>query len=129
MFTRFLRGLVLTFLISSSATAAEVTTNAGLRLARFDVDATPPVGSHLAYDPVTNAWDMTLVARGVVLLGVGQPIVLCAVDWIGIANEGHDAFRIATATAAGTVPRCGSCSGQNREPASNSHFSPDRGCV
>ena len=104
MFTRFLRGFVLTFLISSAATAAEVTTNAGLRLARFDVDATPPVGSHLAYDPVTNTWDMTLRARGVVLLGAGQPIVLCAVDWIGIANEGHDAFRLAIANAAGTVP-------------------------
>jgi len=25
-------------------------------------------------------------------LGAGNPIVLCAVDWIGIANERHDAF-------------------------------------
>ncbi|MCA9046911.1 MAG: hypothetical protein KDA69_21450, partial [Planctomycetaceae bacterium] len=31
-----------------------------------------------------------------------KPIVLCAVDWIGIANEGHDAFREALAAAAGT---------------------------
>lgn len=73
-----------------------------LRLARFDVDATPPVGSHLAYDPVTNVWDLTLRARGVVLLGAGEPIVLCALDWIGIANEGHDAFRQTLAEAAGT---------------------------
>ncbi len=81
---------------------AESNSGAGLRLGRFDVDATPPVGSHLAYDPVTNTWDMTLRARGVVLLGAGEPIVLCAVDWIGIANEGHDAFRAALAGAAGT---------------------------
>ncbi len=119
MFTRFLRGLVFTFLISSAATAAEVATNAGLRLARFDVDATPPVGSHLAYDPVTNTWDMTLRARGVVLLGAGAPIVLCAVDWIGIANEGHDAFRLAIANAAGTVP------GRVTVHALHQHDAPD----
>ena len=75
-----------------------------LRVATFDVDATPPIGSRMAYDPVTNAWDLGLRARGIVLLGSGQPIVLCAVDWIGIANEGHDAFRRTLADAAGTIP-------------------------
>jgi len=74
----------------------------GLRVATFDIDATPPIGSHLAYDPVTNKWDLGLRARGIVLTGTGEPIVLCAVDWIGIANEGHDAFRDALAGAAGT---------------------------
>ncbi len=73
-----------------------------LRVATFDVDATPPVGSMMAYDVVTNRWDLGLRARGVVLLGAGEPIVLCAVDWIGIANEGHDTFREALAQAAGT---------------------------
>src|SRR6476660_3950375 len=66
-----------------------------LSLAVLDIDATPPVGSMMAYDPVTNKWDLGLRARGVVLLGSGEPIVLCAVDWIGIANESHDAFRTA----------------------------------
>jgi hypothetical protein len=74
-----------------------------LRVARFDIDATPPIGSYLAYDPVTNKWDLGLRARGIVLLGSDEPIVLCAVDWIGIANEGHDAFRAAIAEAAGTT--------------------------
>lgn len=73
-----------------------------LRLATFDIDATPPVGYRMAYDPVTNVWDLGLRARGVVLLGAGKPVVLCAVDWIGIANEGHDAFRTNLAIAAGT---------------------------
>ena len=73
-----------------------------LRIATFDIDATPPIGSMMAYDPVTNTWDLGLRARGVVLLGAGQPIVLCAVDWIGIANEGQDAFREALAKAADT---------------------------
>ncbi len=75
-----------------------------LRVATFDVEATPPIGSHMAYDPVTNSWDLGLRARGLVLSGAGQPIVLCAVDWIGIANEGHDAFRRTLAEAADTVP-------------------------
>lgn len=76
-----------------------------LRAATFDVDATPPIGSLMAYDPVTNHWDLGLRARGIVLLGAGEPIVLCAVDWIGIANGGHDAFRETLAQAAGTTTR------------------------
>jgi hypothetical protein len=78
--------------------------SSGLSLAVFDVDATPPIGNMMAYDPVTNKWDLGLRARGVVMLGAGQPIVLCAVDWIGIANEGHDVFRKRLAEAAGTIP-------------------------
>ena len=77
----------------------------GLSLAVFDIDATPPVGSMMAYDPVTNKWDLSLRARGIVLLGAGQPIVLCAVDWIGIANDGYDEFRRGLAQAAGTIPQ------------------------
>ncbi len=75
-----------------------------LKLATFDVDATPPIGSNMAYDPVVRLDELTLRCRGVVIIGSDQPIVLCAVDWIGIANEGHDAFRSELAKAAGTVP-------------------------
>jgi hypothetical protein len=74
-----------------------------VRLAVFDVDATPPLGSALAYDPVKRLDEMTLRCRGIALLGAERPIVLCAVDWLGIANEGHDAFRDALAEAAGTT--------------------------
>lgn len=74
----------------------------GVRLATFDVDATPPLGSAMAYDPVKRLDELTLRCRGVVLLGAGEPIVLCAVDWIGIANEGHEVFREELAKAAGT---------------------------
>ena len=77
--------------------------NAELRLAVFDVDATPPMGSAMAYDPVKRLDELTLRCRGIVLLGAGDPMVLCAVDWIGIANEGHDYFRSALAKAAGTT--------------------------
>jgi hypothetical protein len=74
-----------------------------IKLAVFDVDATPPLGSAMAYDPVRRLDELTLRCRGVVLIGADKPIVLCAVDWIGIANEGHDAFRDALAKAAGTL--------------------------
>jgi hypothetical protein len=73
-----------------------------VRVATFDVDATPPMGFAMAYDPVKRLDELTLRCRGVVILGSGKPIVLCAVDWLGIANEGHDAFRMALAEAAGT---------------------------
>src|SRR5262245_2158522 len=74
----------------------------GLKVATFDVDATPPVGSMMAYDKVLRQDDLPLRCRGIVLLGAGEPIVLCALDWIGLANEGNDAFRDALASAAGT---------------------------
>jgi hypothetical protein len=109
MHTRVIPGLCALLLVTLGLCAAEtsptaVAKSSGLRLAAFDIDATPPVGSFMAYDPVTNKWDLGLRARGVVLLGAGEPIVLCAVDWIGIANEGHDAFRRSLARAAGTSP-------------------------
>ncbi|MCB9950366.1 MAG: hypothetical protein H6824_05225 [Planctomycetaceae bacterium] len=73
-----------------------------MKLVTFDVDATPPLGSDMAYDPVRRIDELSLRCRGIVLTGIDKPIVLCAVDWIGIANEGHDAFREALAAAAGT---------------------------
>jgi hypothetical protein len=76
----------------------------GLRLATFDVDATPPLGSTMAYESVKRLDELTLRCRGVVLLGAGDPVVLCAVDWLGIANESHDVFRAELAKAAGTTP-------------------------
>ena len=78
--------------------------SAGLRAAVFDVNATPPVGTIMAYDEVIGQYDLTLRARGGALLGAGDPIVLCAVDWVGIANGSNEAFRAALAEAAHTSP-------------------------
>src|SRR6267154_168717 len=58
----------------------------GIKIATFDVDVTPPLGSAMAYDPVRRLDELTLRCRGVVVTGSGRPVVLCAVDWIGIAN-------------------------------------------
>lgn len=75
-----------------------------LKLARFDIDATPPVGSNLTYDPMVNNWDLGLRAKGIVILGAGKPIVMCSVDWIGISNDSQDEFKRVMAEAAGTIP-------------------------
>lgn len=72
-----------------------------LRLGVFDVDASPAVGSPLAYDTCIEVLD-PLSCRGIVLLGAGEPIVLVAVDWLGIANESHHEFRTKLAKAVGT---------------------------
>jgi hypothetical protein len=74
-----------------------------LRVGIFDIDASPPVGSPLAYDP-TIAVETPLSCRGVVLLGADKPIVLCAVDWIGIGNSAQREFKDAIAKAVATTP-------------------------
>jgi hypothetical protein len=105
-FISFLIGFTVFFYVSGEADSfAQKADNASLQLAVFDVDATPPVGSRLAYNKMINTWDLGLRAKGIVITGAGQPVVLCSVDWIGIANEGHDVFRKALADAAGTVPQ------------------------
>jgi len=116
---------------SSWSTAAESpgptnSTASTLRVATFDIDATPPIGSMMAYDPVTNIWELGLRARGLVLLGAGEPIVLCAVDWIGIANEGQDAFHAALARGAGTTPQRVAVHTLHQHDAPDCDFSAER---
>jgi hypothetical protein len=77
-----------------------------LHLAHFRCDVTPPLGHPLCggwIEPV-RAVDDPLRAVGIVLLGGGAPIVLCAVDWCGIRNDAHLAWREALARAAHTTP-------------------------
>lgn len=97
-----------------------------LRIARFDVDATPPLGSHMAYQEVLGLGEMGLRARGVVLLGAGEPVVLVAVDWIAISNESQDEFRRALAAAAGTVPSRVAVHTLHQHDAPRSDFSAER---
>jgi hypothetical protein len=75
-----------------------------LRLGTFQFDVTPPSGHSLCggwIKPVV-AIDDTLEAIGFVLLGVGKPIIVCAVDWTGLLNEAHAQWRQALAEASGT---------------------------
>ncbi|HVT28600.1 MAG TPA: hypothetical protein VHE81_11355 [Lacipirellulaceae bacterium] len=77
-----------------------------LRIATFKADVTPPPGSPLCdglVPPATGVND-PLSARGIVLQADRQkPVVLVAVDWVGIGNEGHDAWCRAIAEACKTT--------------------------
>jgi len=77
-----------------------------LRIAPFRYDVTPPVGHPLCGGWITpvKSVDDPLEAIGFVILGAGDPIVVCAVDWTGLLNEAHIQWRTALAEAAGTTP-------------------------
>ena len=87
--------------------AASTAASAGnLHLAPFRFDVTPPLGHSLCGGWIKSvvAVDDPLEAIGIVLLGVGRPIVICAVDWTGLLNDAHLQWRTALAEAAGTTP-------------------------
>jgi len=77
------------------------------QIATFQADITPPSGTPLCLGLVTPAAtvDDALTARGVVLYpGREKPIVLCALDWLGVGNASQDTWKAALARAAETVP-------------------------
>ena len=89
-----------------SGQSREEKNGGNLHVAPFFLDVTPPIGH-----PCCGGWikpvevvDDPLEARGIVILGAGKPIVLCAVDWTGVLNGTHVAWRTAMAEAAGTTP-------------------------
>jgi hypothetical protein len=94
--------------------------SSGLSIAPFRFDATAPTGHGCCggwIKPI-EAVDDAQEAIGYVLLGAGAPIVVCAVDWTGILNSAHVAWRTAMAEAAGTTPeRCAvQCVHQHNAP-------------
>lgn len=101
------RRIVATWFFIACWLAAATSGAVELRIGTFQVDVTPPVGSPLCdglVQPATGVND-PLSARGVVLAADDQPpVVLVAVDWVGIGNAGHDAWREAIAAACHTVP-------------------------
>ncbi|MDP1799681.1 MAG: hypothetical protein Q8K78_19465 [Planctomycetaceae bacterium] len=77
-----------------------------LKLASFRVDVSPPMDH-----PLCGGWIKSVVgvddaeeAIGLVITGVGDPIVIVAVDWTGILNQAHQRWRQVLAQAAGTTP-------------------------
>lgn len=102
-----MRIVILTFsALLSGFLGSLVAADEPLRISSFQVDATPPLGSPLCNGNVKPAMEIVspLTARGVVMLGAGDPIVLCAFDWVGIGNGSYDRFRQAIAAAVGTTP-------------------------
>lgn len=77
-----------------------------LRVATFRADVSPPLGHPLCggWIPPVAGQDDPLEAIGLVLLGAGEPIVLCSVDWTGLLNEANWVWRERLAEAAGTTP-------------------------
>jgi hypothetical protein len=77
-----------------------------LHLATFSADVTPPTGHPLCggwIEPVKGT-DDPLYAIGIILLGMGRPVVLCALDWCGLRNDANKAWREALAAATHSVP-------------------------
>ena len=95
--------LVAGALLTSDSVAADKPGD--LRLATFRFDVTPPEGHSLCggwIRPVVGV-DDPLEAMGYVLMGIGKPIVVCVVDWTGLANSAHIQWRKALADAAKTT--------------------------
>jgi hypothetical protein len=77
------------------------------KLSTFQIDVTPPVGHPLlgnSFAPSKSLLD-PLEARGFVLTGPGQPLVVISIDWCEIRNDAFQRWRTVLAQAAGTTPQ------------------------
>ena len=99
-----------------------------LRVSTFQADVTPPLGSPLCNGNVKPVMEIVtpLTARGIVLLGADDPIVLCAFDWVGIGNESYDGFRAALAKAVGTTADRVALQTLHQHDAPGSDFATER---
>jgi len=76
-------------------------------VAVFEADVTIPIGHACMGGGVADAREIVdpLFAKGFVLLGAGEPIVVVALDWCQCNNDSYDRWRDALAAAAGTTRR------------------------
>lgn len=79
----------------------------GYSIATFRADITPPVGHALCGGMVQPAKSIgdPLSARGLVILGAGDPLVLACLDWTELRNEAYERWRGELAKAAVTTPK------------------------
>lgn len=106
---RFSILISLIFSISGTILASDIPPKQALKVATFQCDITPPLGSPLCYGHITPAKKVVdpLSARGIVLLGSDKPIVLLALDWVGANNGAQDVWKQKLASALNTTPdRC-----------------------
>jgi len=91
-----------------------------LQIASFQVDISPPLGGILLHGYGKRAEKILdpLLARGIILTGGQAPIVLCALDWVGVSNASQDVFKEALAKAVGTSADrvCVHCVHQHNAP-------------
>lgn len=101
--------LAVALVLAGGATGviAEAAPAESLHITTFSVDVTCPLGHPLLAGLRSNAETIVdpLLARGIVLVGSGDPIVLCAVDWCEIRNQSYDLWRDALARAGNTNRR------------------------
>lgn len=73
-------------------------------VAPFEADITIPIGHACMGGGVADAKQILdpLFAKGFVLLGAGEPIVVVALDWCQCNNDSYDRWRAGLASAAGT---------------------------
>ncbi|MSU57125.1 MAG: hypothetical protein EXS35_02910 [Pedosphaera sp.] len=93
--------LTFAFLLPPTADAAPVK---ALRAATFESDITIPIGHACMGGGVADAKKIVdpLFAKGFVLLGAGEPIVVVALDWCQCNNDSYERWRTVLAQAAGT---------------------------
>lgn len=77
---------------------------AEFRIATFEADITIPIGHACMGGGVQDAQQIVdpLFAKGFVLLGAGEPIVVAALDWCQCNNDSYDRWRAGLAKASGT---------------------------
>lgn len=78
--------------------------SAEFRAATFEADITIPIGHACMGGGVADAKRIVdpLFAKGFVLLGAGEPILVAALDWCQCNNDSYDRWRAGLAEAAGT---------------------------
>jgi len=91
--------LLLPVWASALALAAEY------RVATFEADVTIPIGHACMGGGIADAKEIVdpLFAKGFVLTGAGEPIVVVALDWCQSNNDSYDRWRDVLAAAAGTT--------------------------
>ena len=101
--SRWLVGWVLSANLWLCAAAA----HGGFRVAAFEADITIPIGHACMGGGVADAREVLdpLYAKGFVLRGAGEPIVVVALDWCQCNNDSYDRWREVLADAAHTSPR------------------------
>lgn len=98
---------IASMLCTGSLVCGDVAAGAEYRVAAFEADITIPVGHACMGGGVADAKEIVdpLWAKGFVLLGAKEPIVVVALDWCQCNNDSYDRWREVLARAAGTSPR------------------------
>jgi hypothetical protein len=79
--------------------------DAAFRVGTFEADITIPIGHACMGGGIADAKEIVdpLYAKGFVLLGAAEPVVVAALDWCQCNNDSYDRWRDALAEAAGTT--------------------------